>query len=199
MRATAMFRIYIYKYTHIHTLKYIYVRIIMHVQMYKDCTQPNLLSFRIFAPLTQNNTNADYYSLQTAPPRYCCHLWSVIVNVGQSMDQSTVHWIRINFVDQGRSSMHPGDDCRTTLTSETQPRTISHAIPPPFSKTLKKKGHRKLRNFSFRVTGPCNLLGGCRDYRSEHTASNFKWPIIIDPECSSKPFTAMYQINFRWG
>lgn len=69
-----MFKIYIHKYTHTHTLKYIYVRMIMHVQMYKYCTQPNLLSFRIFAPITKNNTKTDYYSLQTATARYCCRL-----------------------------------------------------------------------------------------------------------------------------
>ena len=36
---------------------------IMHVQMYKDCTQSNLLGFRIFAPVTKNNTNPVSYSL----------------------------------------------------------------------------------------------------------------------------------------
>jgi len=65
---------------HIHTLKYIYVRMIKHVQTYKDCTQPNLLSFRIFAPITKNNTKADYYGLQKQPPLNCCQLWTVIVN-----------------------------------------------------------------------------------------------------------------------
>lgn len=47
---------------------------IMHVQMYKDCTQPNLLGFLIFAPDTKDNTNAVFYSSHTAISRYYSHL-----------------------------------------------------------------------------------------------------------------------------
>jgi hypothetical protein len=45
-----------------------------------------------------------------------------------------------------------------------------------------------------RVIRPCTLIGGCRDFPSEHTASIFRWPVKTDPECSSKIFITLYQI-----
>lgn len=107
-------------------------------------------------------------------------------------------WIRVNIVEQSRSSMLPGDDCRTTLfdIGNAAPHHITRYPSDRLKSTKKKKRHRKLGHFSFRVTGPCNLLGGYRDYPLEHTVSKFKWPLIIDPKCSSKTFTATYQINF---
>jgi hypothetical protein len=128
---------------------------------------------------------------------YKHHLFAtVIINVGQSIDQSHRPCIRVNTVDQSRSSMHPGDDCRTTLFDIGNAASYHITCYPTVLLKNTKKRHRKLMNFSFRVTGPCNQLGGYWDYPSEHSVFKFKWPMVIEPKCSTKTFTVMCQLIF---
>jgi hypothetical protein len=47
---------------------------IVNAQMYNACTQPNLLSFRIFAPITKYKRNADYNT-------YKQHLLAIIAGI----------------------------------------------------------------------------------------------------------------------
>jgi hypothetical protein len=109
------------------------------------------------------------------------------------------YMIRVNTVDQSCSSMHPGVDCRTMLFNIGNAASYHITCYPSVLLKNTKKSHRKLIHFSFRVTGPCNQLGGYRDHPSEHTISKFKWPMVIEPKCSSKTFTVMYQIHFLGG
>jgi hypothetical protein len=81
-----------------------------------------------------------------------------------------------------------GKACDLVLTSGTMQPYIGntasyHTITPPVPPTPPPPAKKKKLTENFQI-----VVYRDRDLASENTASNYRWPVKIDPECSSKAF-----------